>query len=304
MSAPRLDAPADSGAFLVASPATEAVYQLAEGPAWDARTGALTWVDMVTGRVLTGTLDGSRIHERSSEQRPGLVAAALPTDDGGRLVVERDRLVRLGPDAAVAAVEPLPLRAGAAQVNDAACDPRGRLLYGTKGSGPQALYRREFDGAITLIDDDLTLSNGIAWSPDGATLYHADTFAGVVWSRTYDSSSGRIGPRRSHVDLGGAWPDGIAVDVAGRVWVAVWGAGEVRGYGVDGVLEYTVAVAAPHTSSVCFAGAEREVLVITTARDGLTADQLAEWPESGRVFLVDAVAPGVIGTAFRTAAHA
>ncbi len=92
--------------------------------------------------------------------------------------------------------------------------------------------RVEHDGTITVLDDDLTLSNGLGWSPDGHTMYSVDSVPGVVWSRPYEAANGRVGRRSVLIDLAGVapggGPDGLCVDADGMVWVAVWGVGEVR----------------------------------------------------------------------------
>jgi len=87
-------------------------------------------------------------------------------------------------------------------------------------------------------------------------------------------------------------PDGLCLDVDGSLWIAVWGAGEVRCYRPDGVLTAVVSVAAPHTSSVAFVGPRLGLMLITTAREELTVEQLTGFPDSGRLFLADV---GVVG---------
>ncbi len=74
--------------------------------------------------------------------------------------------------------------------NDGACDPAGRFLVGSMAlddrRGDERLYRLEHDGSVTVVDDNLTLSNGLARSPDGATMYNIDTIPGIVWARDYE----------------------------------------------------------------------------------------------------------------------
>ena len=100
------------------------------------------------------------------------------------------------------------------------------------------------------------------------------------------------GPREEAFTVEGGKPDGMAVDVEGHLWIAVWGAGQVRRYHPDGEAVAVIEVPAPHTSSVAFVGPGRDLLLITTAQDELTDAQLADWPESGRLFLAD---PGITG---------
>ena len=130
------------------------------------------------------------------------------------------------------------------------------------------------------------------FSPDGALLYSIDTWARRVTVRDYDAASGAAGPRRVLLELDEGYPDGMCVDTDGYLWVAVWGLGRVHRYSPEGQLVRVVEVPAPHTSSVAFAGPALDVLVITTASDELSADELARFPLSGRLFTLR---PGVTG---------
>jgi sugar lactone lactonase YvrE len=183
------------------------------------------------------------------------------------------------------------------RLNDGACDPAGRFLVGTLALGdPQnqeLLVRQERDGSLTVLDDDLNLSNGLAWSPDGSLFYSIDSIPGIVWVRSYDAASGAAGPRREWLRITDGLPDGLCVDADGHLWIAIWGAGEVRRYTPDARPAGVVAVPAPHTTSVAFAGPGLDRLVITTATAHLDAAQLAAYPMSGRLFLADVGVAGL-----------
>jgi sugar lactone lactonase YvrE len=144
-----------------------------------------------------------------------------------------------------------------------------------------------------VLDADLTISNGLAWSPAGDVMYSVDTVPGVVWSRPYDPATGECGERTQLVRLGhGGWPDGLCVDTDGNLWVASGGGAEVRCYTPAGERLATVSVPAPHTTSVAFVGPDRDTLLITTATDQLTVAQLEEFPLSGRLFTAHVGAVG------------
>ena len=116
-------------------------------------------------------------------------------------------------------------------------------------------------------------------------MYSVDTLPGIVWSRPYDPAGGEWGERTQVVRLDhGGWPDGLCVDTDGNLWVAIWGGGEVRCYTPAGERLATVSVPAPHTTSVAFVGPDRDLLLITTATDQLSAAQLDAHPLSGRLF--------------------
>ena len=273
---------------LEAVPAADHIHLLAEGPVWDGPRERLLWVDIEAGEVLTGTLHAGRVQVTSRTHVDVTVGAVAPTIHGDLVVAARETVVVLGMDGSrreVARV--LPPDCGR-RLNDAAVDPTGRLLAGSRSltgaGGHETLHRLEPDGRLTTLDDDLTLSNGIGWSPAGSVLYTVDTLAGVVRVRDHDPVTGATGPWRPLIRLEQEWPDGLRVDADGNLWLAVWGSGQVRCYRPDGELLHVVEVAAHRTSAVTFAGPDLGTLVITTASDGLTPQELASHPSSGRLF--------------------
>ncbi|GAA4444778.1 hypothetical protein GCM10023148_51750 [Actinokineospora soli] len=175
--------------------------------------------------------------------------------------------------------------------NDGKCDPAGRFLAGTIApEGEAALHRLDPDLTTTELLSGLTVSNGLAWSPDGATLYHADTPTHRIDAYAYDVASGSLGPRRSLVEIPdhqGA-PDGMTVDADGCVWVALWGGGAVHRYTPDGRLDRRIETPVAKPSSVAFGGPGLTTLFITSA--GGPSDPGN--PLGGALFAVD---PGVTG---------
>src|ERR1043165_8240367 len=112
-----------------------------------------------------------------------------------------------------------------------------------EGAGGGWLARVEPDGKATVMLDNVTISNGVGWSPDSTRMYYADTPTGLVDVFDYDLGSGAVTGRRRCDDVDGL-PDGLCVDADGCVWVALWGAGQVRRYTPDGTLDRTVTVPA------------------------------------------------------------
>ena len=269
---------------------TAASYDLAEGPVWDRARRRLLWVDITAGLVVRGRLGPDRVDVEAEHRFAGHVGAVALADDGSLLVVETRRLTRLDPDGGRTSTGPLDAVGPHERLNDATCDARGRLLVGTLSlAGDHRAQRLLQVGpeGVRVLDDDLGLSNGLAFSPDGGTLYSVDSRPGTVWRRDYDHDTGATGPRRRLLDLRDETPDGLAVDDGGRLWVAMWGSAEVRCYDPDGGLQVSVAVPAPHVSSVAFVGDGLDRLVVTTARSELTDRQLAEHPLSGSLFVAD-----------------
>jgi sugar lactone lactonase YvrE len=279
-----------------AAPLTEPCFTLAEGPVWDGVRRRLLWVDILGHRVLVGRLGEGAIEVETEHRFESYVGAVALAPDGALLVAEQRRLTRLTPDGDRASTGPLPGVGPDERFNDGTCDARGRLLIGTmslRGAHHSQRLLQLGPEGTRVLDDDLGLSNGLAFSPDEATLYSVDSVPGTVWRRSYDQETGASGARSVLLDLSDCTPDGLTVDAEGHLWVAVWGHGEVRRYTPDGVLVATVAVPAPHTSSVTFAGESLDELVITTARSELTTQQLDEFPLSGSLFRADPQCTGI-----------
>ena len=277
--------------------ATDEVFALAEGPLWDAARRRLLWVDILAGVVYEGELDGLAVHIVGRHEFGCMVGAVVVADDGTLLVAAQERLVVVHADGRREAGPRIIPAGDLRRLNDAGTDPAGRFVVGTLSlGGPSArevLVRVERDGCVTEIDTDLTLSNGLAWSADGTRMYSVDTRRSVVFVRDYDSNTGAVGPRRVHLEVDGGFPDGIALDAEEHLWVAVWGAGEVRRYAPDGIRVDRLQVPAPHTSSVAFVGDDLRTLVITTATAELGEDQRLAHPDSGRLFATRTDTPGL-----------
>lgn len=272
-------------------------YRLAEGPVWDTVAARIIWVDILAGLVLEGELSGGVLAETRRHTFDGMVGAAVPAADGSLLVASHDRLVILGHDGSRRDGPRLIEDGKRSRTNDGGTDPSGRFLIGTlaldERFGDERLLRVERDGEITVIDDDLSLSNGLAWSPNGSKLYSVDTLRQVIWERDYLPVREAPGPRHRYLTVEPGYPDGMCMDMGGNLWVAIWGEGEVRCYAPDGEILAIVGVAAPHTSSVAFVGERLDTLLITTARTDLSPAQLVDFPDSGRLFAVQVEATGV-----------
>lgn len=276
--------------------ATDDAYVLAEGPFWDSVRGHVLWVDIRRGLVLSGILaDDGTIDEVDRIRIDGTVASVAPSAAGSWIVANGDDIVGVEHGELRHRIAVLGSR-GARRFNDGKPDAAGRYLVGTLSlTGPsdrEELLLVERDGSWRVIDDDLTMSNGIGWSADGTLLYTIDTLRRRVYVRPYDVLTGETGAREVLIELADGYPDGMCVDAEDHLWIAVWGLGQVHRYTPSGELEHVIDIPAPHTSSVAFAGPLLDTLVVTTASDELSDDQLEAHPLSGRLFTV---VPGVTG---------
>jgi sugar lactone lactonase YvrE len=198
------------------------------------------------------------------------VSALVPRAAGGHVLALRDGFALWDGDTTtlVAPVEP---QRREIRMNDGACDSRGRFWAGTmhvdyrRGEG--ALYRLDESGAAEVVLSGVTISNGIAWSLDGATMYYVDTPTQSIDAFDFDTDTGAITDRRSIVKINpedGA-PDGLVVDAEGCIWVALWDGWEVRCYTPEGKHLGSVAVPAARVTKPAFGGPDLTDLFITTA---------------------------------------
>lgn len=260
--------------------------QLLEGPAWVARAGELRFVDIRAGELLalelaTGSLRPTTVG--------GSCSAWISRRDGGSVVACSDSLLFLDEHGQEEQRLRLEHDLPDNRANDAKCDPQGRLWVGTMSEGEDAasgaLYRVE-RGATTRILDGVTVSNGLGWSPDARLMYYVDSPTRRIDVLDFDASAGTVSNRRCVVDTRDVvgFPDGLAVDAEGCLWVAFWNGHAVHRFAPTGELIATVPVDAARPTSCAFVGDALDRLAVTTAAapDG----------RGGDVFVC---APGVAG---------
>jgi sugar lactone lactonase YvrE len=275
---------------------TDPVHELAEGPVWDAPRDRLLWVDILQGQVLEGRLGSDTVEVTRTHRFDSYVGAVAVAADGSLLVADFHRLTRVDPDGTRASGPDLFTDHPDDRWNDGVCDARGRFLVGTVSltgaRHSQRLLRT--DGATTeVLDDDLGLGNGMAFSADDSLLYSVDSVPSRrIWVRDHDPDSGAVGPRRLALELTDAVPDGLCLDATGNLWLAAWSRGEVRCYSPAGDLLDVIELPAPHTTSLAFVGPDLDQLLITTARGELSPAEQRAHPLSGSLFLAR---PGCTG---------
>jgi sugar lactone lactonase YvrE len=183
------------------------------------------------------------------------------------------------------------------RMNEGGCDPNGRFYCGSMAydarSGAGSLYRLDPDGSVRVVLTDVTISNGLEWSPDGSLAYYVDTPTGRVDVFDYDVESGLTGRRPFARPEGGGHPDGLTVDADGGVWVALYGGSAVHRYRPSGELDEVVEVPTPKVTACTLGGPDLRRLYITTSAEDL--DRAAD-PLAGSLFSADV---GVTGRPVR-----
>jgi len=280
-------------------PAAQVLYEhdafVGEGPVWDPRVGRLVWVDIPNNHLFTTDPATGATTRRELDRSVGVV---LPRASGGYVAALQDGFYALPEDgepeliAAVEADNPV------TRLNDGEIDPQGRFWAGTMGweAEPEAgaLYRLDPDGTVTRMLDGISISNGLGWSPDGATMYYVDTPTLRVDRFDFDAATGDIANRREFVTIrhGGGRPDGLTVDSEGAVWVATWPGYGVHRYLPDGTLDAVIPLPVSNVSSIELGGPDVRDAFITTAWELLSEAEHAAQPLAGSLFHTRVEVPG------------
>lgn len=278
-----------------AEPLTPRVGGHCESPFWDARTSRILWLDVFAPAVLA--LDSS--DNLVSYPLPVQMATVLRRRASSGFVIATGNRLEAADDA-LAAFEPLADLTDDPDLrtNDGGCDPLGAFIVGTmaRDETPSrgSVYRVAADHHVETILRDVSISNGVQWSADGSRVYYIDTSTQRVDVFELNSASGEWSGRRTHIDLVDTpgFPDGMAIDEGDGLWIALWGAGRVHHYDSDGRFVESIHVPGVSQTSACaFGGEGRNVLYITTSRQGL-AD--ADEPRAGSLFAVETTSRGAV----------
>ena len=280
--------------------------RLGESPFWHPQEQALYWVDIPGRQVCRARAGAERAERWSLPQEPGCIA---PARSGGLVLALRDGIYRAPAwGGALVLIQPAPHDPATLRFNDGKADPLGRFWAGsiyepkdqalaelhsydcrpghTPAGAPQV--QRQAGGATT--------ANGLAWSPDGATLYWSDTPRHTIWAWDWDAQANRLGRQRVFAefprkpagwvpgDAGyGGRPDGAAVDADGNYWCAMYEGGRVLQLSPAGQLLRELPTSMLCPTMPCFGGADLRTLYVTSASDGRPADELRARPQSGHV---------------------
>lgn len=265
---------------------------LGEGPVWDARTETLYWIDILNKRIYA-----NRDVFLETDETIGCLSLR---QNGGLIFTKRASIWTCDSDSSnLTILSTLEDEPANNRFNDGKCDPRGRFLAGTMDMGEDtpngSLY--SFEGkSTTKLFSDVTISNGLAWSPDYKTLYYIDTPTHEVKAFDYDLDTGAIDNMRVVVSLSDSFghPDGMTSDTQGNLWIAMWGGAQVTKWDPrTGQLLEQIPVPAKNVSSCVFGGKNNNELFITSARVGLDEDTLKQYPLTGGVFRLETNVEGM-----------
>jgi sugar lactone lactonase YvrE len=270
---------------------------LGEGPVWDAINQQLYWIDIIARKVFRY----DPVHrEQKSWLLDQMVGCIVLTSDEKIVCALQDRLVELdmltGEQRFLAPIEAaIPEN----RCNDGKADPAGRFWVGSLHipgeSGKASLYRVEKDLNINKVVPGLGMSNGLGWSPDNKTMYLIDTPEKHVLKFDFSLSDGSLANKQIALNLQKAEgsPDGMCVDANGNLWIAFYGGKKVACYD-PGTGKQLAEISVPAVNVTCctFGGKELDTMFITTARQGLSEEDLKTYPDTGCLFTAK---PGVKG---------
>jgi sugar lactone lactonase YvrE len=264
---------------------------LGECPLWDDRTGTLWWVDILAPSLKC--FDGSV----KTYPLPEAMGSFAFREKGGLIAGMKSGIyffdVEKNQRQEVARPEPdLPQN----RFNDGRCDRAGRFWAGTMSDATRepsgALYRVSPEGRCVRMRSGITVPNSLAWSPDGRTMYFADSPRRKIWAFDYDGASGEMSNERLFAATHPGYPDGSCVDADGCLWNAEYAGARLVRYTPAGKIDRVIELPVQNPTCCCFGGERLDTLYITTAAQGLKEADLEKQPLAGALF---AVRPGVSG---------
>lgn len=284
----------------------DVVARLGEGLHWDRRRGCLWMVD-IQGRQLIRAVD-------TSGARP--LAWSVPERIGWAIPYSHVDALLVGLQSGFARVTlPLPAPGSSLQpellhrpfgmrselrLNDAKADASGAVWAGSMNNDDEsrsdgALFRLATDGVVCQVDIGYQVANGPAIRADGRLMLHTDSGRRTIYAFDLDADAGTLTNKRIWYRFGDdeGYPDGMCFDNDGAVWVAHWGGACISRFDADGQLLRRVALPTAHITNVCFGGEGLDRLFVSSARSGLSAEQLSREPLAGALFVIDN--PGAIG---------
>src|SRR3954462_8300590 len=281
----------------------DARAELGECPVWSVEEQALYWVDIRAPAL-------HRLHPDTGASRtwpmPSRIGSFGLRESGGAVVALEDGFSLLDLDTGELGFVGGPGPVPGPRFNDGKVSPDGRFFAGTmdeeKLSRPiAALFRLDPDLTLHRVVEDLVVSNGLAWTADGRTMYHSDSKGPVIWAYDYDPDSGAASSRREggRPSERSGRPDGAATDEQGYYWSAGISAGVLNRWSPDGRLDRSIPLPCSNPTAPCFGGSDLQPFYATALRHAPPRGVLAAKPLSGGIFAVRVEVPGVPISRFR-----
>jgi L-arabinonolactonase len=273
-----------------------------EGPIWAEQERKLYWADIESRAVW---FFDPQTGQAASWAMPEKVCSLAFREKGGLLIAFESGLSFYDPatgsqERIVDVESELP----STRLNDGRCDRQGRFVvggYDSSAKGLSAAYRLDTDFSLHRLFGGLSSANSTCFSPDGRTMYYADTPQAVIWAFDYDPDTGVPSHRRVFCDFRDqpGLPDGSVIDAEGCLWNAQWNGSRIARYRPDGSLDRVVEMPCRDVTSLSFGGRELDDLYLTTSRLTLTEEQASLQPLAGALLAVHPGVKGLPETKFR-----
>ncbi len=274
---------------------------LGEGPVWLPEEDALYWVDI---KAPAAHRFVPAIGGRQSWPMPEEIGFLIPRAGGGFIAGLQSGFAFVDLSSGVIEHFASPeADLSNNRLNDGKCDPLGRLWAGSMDNDQAAptgvLYRVDADRSWQPMDDGYIVTNGPAFSPDGRTLYHTDSFARTIYAFDLDEN-GALSGKRTHIRIADdqGYPDGMTVDEDGYLWVAHWGGWCLTRFSPEGTVERTIELPVAQVTSCAFGGSDLDTLYVTTAAIGLDQNDRARQPLAGGLFEISVGIKGLPANRF------
>lgn len=279
---------------------TDETAELGEGAIWNAKSGHLLWVDIMGHKLFSYDPESG---ENTVFELPEAIGTVVPVDKETVLIALRDGIYHynLADNKMLKVANPEPDSVKVtARFNDGKCDPAGRFWVGSMHDPGQkrasaSLYRIDRDYSVHTMLNGISISNGIAWSPDKTRMYYIDTPTRKVAAFDFDNETGAISNKTYTVSIPDSlgFPDGSTIDAEGMLWIAMWNGHAVTRWNPEtGELLGKIDIPAQNITSVAFGGSRLDVLYVTSAYSGMNEEQKKAYPLSGSLFKLN---PGVKG---------
>jgi sugar lactone lactonase YvrE len=277
---------------------------LGEGPLWIAGESALYWVDILCGNV--HRYDIARDHS-DVFRMPFAMTSLAPLADGRLLCTSHRQLHAFDPRTGrIATSDLFDTSSDSIRINDGGCHPDGAFWFGTMDLGESApvgdFFRLALDGRCTRVAVGFAITNGPAFSADGALGYFVDTLRRRILRAPIEDGVLAATPT-PFIEIAAeeGYPDGLAIDAEGGIWCAHFGGGRVTRFDASGKRSESIALPVSNVTKAAFGGEQLDRLYVTTARKGLDAAALAAEPLAGGLFEIEVEHRGVPPREYRGA---
>lgn len=263
---------------------------LGEGPVWDAKTHSICWVDILKGDIHEFNTE-TGLHKTTHVQQ--MIGAIALCTDGNFLAALKGGFGFFNRENSKITLFSNPeSHLPDNRFNDGKCDPEGRFWIGSMAidETPAAgsLYMLDINHNVVRKIESTTISNGLAWSPDHQTFYYIDTPTLTIAAYDFSIKDGQITNKRTafHLDKKDGYPDGMTIDTEGMLWIAHWNGWQITRWDpLKGKKLFALALPVAHVTSCTFGGPHLQDLYITTAKKGLSPNELKQQPLAGNLFV-------------------